>query len=205
VALSPRRPTRNDGDNRRGRIVPTVTQRPSAYPRQAGLTCGEYTARAVVSAFGIEFDPPAPRRRVRMFGYSYLSDLQSLLRDHGLDAPIRSARDLDDDARLALLIGHVDRDEPVIVAVGNGHVSRNRYIPGLRFLVGHFLTVYGYDADRRVFHVYDSYLSGSPHPVPPIGNEERSFDAFLRGWRGPFYYRAIGMKHAYIPVRRRTD
>jgi hypothetical protein len=192
-------------DTMMGYAINTVPARPTSYPRQAGLTCGEFNARALIDAYGIEFTPdPSPRLRVRMFGMSFLSDLAATLVRHDLDAEVRTAAGLHEESQLALLRGHIDSHEPIILAIGNGHLSRDRDSAVARNLIGHFVTVYGYDAEREVFFVYDPYLEGDP-PVPlPIGNVVRTADEILRDWRGPFYYRWIGMDHAYISVSDRA-
>jgi hypothetical protein len=179
-------------------VVPLL---PSAYPRQVGFTCGEYTVRTVLDAFDVEYRPPEhPRIRERLFGLSFTTDLRDALVRHGIDADIRHATELHDESRLALLRGHVDSHEPVILAIGNGHLTRDRDSALVRTMVGHFITIYGYDAERDAFFVYDPYLEGDPPEPLPAGNVERTSGEILRDWRGPFYYRFIGMDHVYLPV-----
>ena len=183
-------------------IVPRL---PSQYPHQAGLTCGEYNARTVLDAFGIEYQPDdRPRLRVRMFGLSFVTDLRQAIVRHGVEAEIRHATELHDESRLALLRGHIDSHEPVILAIGNGHLSRDRDSALARAVLGHFITIYGYDAEREVFFVYDPYLEGDPPESLPAGNVERTSREVLRDWRGPFYYRWIGMDHVYLSVSERA-
>ena len=186
--------------------VNVVPKLPSKYPHQVGLACGEYNVRAILDAFDIDYRPDLrPRLRVRMFGLSFVSDIRHVFARHGVDAEIRHATELHDDSRLALLRGHVDSHEPVILAIGNGHLSRTRDSALARALVGHFITVYGYDAEQDVFFVYDPYLGGEPPKPLPAGNVERTSQQILQDWRGPLYYRFIGMDHVYMPISRRRD
>ncbi len=186
--------------------VNVVPMLPSEYPRQAGLTCGEYNLRILLDAFDIEYRPPEhPRIRQRLFGLSFVADLQQALVRHGVDTEIHHATELHDESRLALLRGHIDSHEPVILAIGNAHLSRDRDSALARAIVGHFITIYGYDAERDVFFVYDPYLQGDPPRPLPAGNVERTSREILRDWRGPFYYRFIGMDHVYLPVSPQTD
>jgi hypothetical protein len=179
-------------------IVPTL---PSSYPRQIGLACGEYNVRALLDAFDIEYEAePEPLRRVRWFGLSFVTDLRDALVRHGVDSDVRHASELHDESRLALLRGHIDSHEPVILAIGNGHLSRTRDSAFARTLLGHYITIYGYDAERGVFFVYDPYLDGEPDEPLPAGNVERTAEEILRDWGGPIYYRWIGMDHVYMPV-----
>jgi hypothetical protein len=190
-------------DNMAHYAVTIIPSLPRAYPRQIGLTCGEYNARSVVESFGIGFEAePKPRLRVRMFGLAFMSDLCAALKRHGLDANVRSASELHDESRLALLRGYIDSHEPVILAIGNGHLSRGRDSALARAFVGHFITIYGYDAEAGVFFVYDPYLEGDHSTPLPAGNDVRTETEILRDWNGPFYYPWIGMDHVYVTAAR---
>ena len=185
----------------RGHDVCLARSLPSTYPQQVGLSCGEANARSVVESFGIKYSPPTRSTwMVRLFGYSLLRDLRELLEAHGLVAPIRSAADLGDSAKLDALRSHIRTGLPVMIAIGNGHLGRGRYVPAARQLIGHYLTLYGFDDANETFFVYDSYLAGEPDERLPAGNESRTYRETLRDWRGPFYYPLIGRKYVYIPI-----
>ncbi len=184
-------------------VVPHL---PTEYPHQAGLRCGEYNVRALLDSFGITYrTDERPRLRIRMFGLSFVADLRLALARHGVEAEARHASELHDESRLALLRGHIDSHEPVIIAIGNGHLSRNLDSALARSLLGHFITIYGYDADRDVFFVYDPFLGGEPPEPLPAGNVERTTQEILRDWKGPFYYRWLGLDHVYLPVSEPRD
>ena len=154
-----------------------------------------------MDGFGVPFQPLSnPPLRVRLFGLSYVKDIQNILRLNGLCASIRHASNLDDQARLKTIQDHVDRDEPVLLAIGNGHIRRNTYSSLAHLLLGHFITVYGYNLEQQLFYIYDSWLEGPFDGEIPIGNEVRTFTQFLWDWKGPIYYRLIDMDHVYIPV-----
>jgi hypothetical protein len=101
-----------------------------------------------------------------------------------------------------LLASIIDQGSPLILSIGNGHLRRGRYTPWARLLLGHYITVYGYDDAQQVVFIYDSYLRGNPPCPLPAGNETRTYSELLRDWKGPIYYRLIGRNHAYIPVSR---
>lgn len=184
----------------------TIARAPRSYPGQVGLTCGEANARSVIDSFGVAYQTPSRTRIwVKLFGHSLLTDLRLLMEAHGLAAPVRHAGRLNRDLKVRVPKSHVDAGNPVVVAIGNGHLRRGRYVWWARLLLGHYLTVYGYDDARRVFYVYDSYLRGRPPAPLPAGNETRSYAEMLRDWKGPIYYRLIGRNHAYLPVSRRGD
>jgi hypothetical protein len=182
-------------------VVTIVDHIPRQYERQQGLTCGEQNVRTIIAGFDLPFYAlTQPPLRVKLLGFSFLKDIQRLLKTNGLSAPIRHASRLDAAGKLRTLTDHIDRGEPVLLAIGNGHLSRERYVPLARFFIGHFITVYGYHARHEVFYIYDSYLKGAYQEDLPAGNEVRTFQEILRDWQGPFYYRFIGMDHVYLPV-----
>lgn len=184
--------------------IRTVGNIPRNYARQHGLTCGEYNVRTIVESFSRPFHTLAHLPvRVKLLGFSFVQDIQRLLEWNGLSAPIRHASNLNASAKLSLIQEHIDRGEPVLLAIGNGHIHRNRYSPVARLLIGHFITVYGYDDERELFYIYDPYLEGMYPEEIPIGNEVRTFSEFLRDWQGPLYYKFINMDHVYLPVRTR--
>jgi len=182
-------------------VVGVVKYAPKSYAHQKGLTCGEYNVRGILDGFSIPYQvPDSQRLRVSIFGLSFINDISTLLQVHGLSAPVRYASKLADNAKLKTVQDHIDKDEPVLLAIGNGHLSRNLYSPIARILIGHFITVYGYNTGKEIFYVYDPYLEGPYHEEIPVGNEVRTFGEFLRDWNGPFYYRFINMDHVYVPV-----
>jgi len=177
----------------------TVPRLPTRYPKQRGLTCGEANARSIIESFGIAYETPErPGLIVRLIGYSLLRDLRRLLDVHGLSGPIRSSPHGSDEERLAILRNHLDCGEPVILAIGNGHLRRGVYYPWARLLLGHYITLYGYNDVQRRFAIYDSYLDGTPREPIPAGNETRGYDELLRDWRGPVYYALVGRRHVYL-------
>jgi hypothetical protein len=137
---------------------------------------------------------------VRLFGYSLLRSLQTLLESHGLNAPIRSAAGVDDADKLNLLRAHLETGYPVVIAIGNGHLRRGGYVAAARLVLGHYLTLYGFDDPTETFFLYDSYLDGEPDGWLPAGNEIRTYSEILRDWRGPIYYPLIGRRYVYIPI-----
>jgi hypothetical protein len=165
------------------------------------MTCGETNVRTIVEGFGIPFQSLAnPPLRVKFFGFSFVKDIQSLFKLNGLSAPIRHASQMDDHAKLKIIQEHIDRGQPVLLAIGNGHIERGRYSSLARFFIGHFITIYGYDTARELFYIYDAWLEGVFEGEIPIGNEVRTFAQFLQDWRGPLYYGLIDMDHVYLPV-----
>lgn len=169
------------------------------------MSCGETNARSVIESFGRAYRrPSSPGLWVRLFGYSLLKSLQALFESHGVDAPIRSAAGLDDSRKLDLLQSHLEAGYPVVIAIGNGHLHRGQYRPAARLILGHYLTLYGFDDPTETFFVYDSYLDGQPDGWLPAGNETRTYSEILRDWSGPIYYPVLGRRYVYIPTTPRN-
>lgn len=180
-----------------------TTGLPGLYPRQVGLTCGEANARSVVESFGIRYSPESrPGWVVRLLGYSLMRDMRRLLTWNGLDVEVGRAADLDPDEKVRLLKSHIDAGEPIILSVGNGYLRRGRYSRWATFVLGHYLTIYGYDEGRDLFFVYDSFLDGDPPEPLAAGNDTRGYLDLIRDWQGPLYYPIIGRRFAYLSVRR---
>ncbi len=179
-----------------------VKHTPKSYKHQDGLTCGEYNIRGILESFNIPYKQlDKPRMRVKIFGFSFISDISAVLQDHGLIAPVRFANKMTKPDQLKTLTGHIDKDEPVLIAIGNGHLSRERFSNLARSFIGHFITIYGYHPHKEIFYVYDPYLYGSYKEEIPVGNEVRTYAELLKDWEGPFYYPFINMNHVYIPVK----
>ena len=174
---------------------------PENYPRQEGLTCGETNIKGLLAGFNVPYSPPPSLRlRIRIFGYSFIQDISELLEAHGLSAPVRKAKRLSDQEKIRVIQKHIDRDQPVLVAIGNGYLRRGEFTPIARHFIGHFITIYGYSNDESNFYIYDPYLEGSYPDEIPAGNDIRKYNELLRDWRGPVYYKFIGMDHVYLPV-----
>ncbi|MDA1317329.1 MAG: hypothetical protein O3B87_04900, partial [bacterium] len=60
-------------------------------------------------------------------------------------------------------------------------------------LVGHFVSVWGYDDTEGVFYIYDSTVPKEYYSKNiPIGNIKRPYKDFLRDWNGSIYCKFFG-------------
>lgn len=181
-----------------------ISWHPETYPTQQGLSCGEYNARTIIRGSGATFKAMDHMQlRIKLFGFSFPKDIVRLLQLNGLEATINNSKQFGKRKKIEIIKSHIDNNEPVICAIGNGHIKRGRYNGLARLFIGHFITVLGYCEKNECFYIYDSYLKGNYPEELPVGNEIRSFNVFLRDWAGPVYYNLIGMKYLYIPVRNR--
>lgn len=178
-----------------------VTYVPSKYERQQGMTCGETNVKTIIEGFGKEYQPMSnPPVRVHLYGFSFVKDIQRLVELNGLSTHIHHAKKYDDQTKLKTIQNHIDREEPVLIAIGNGHLERNKFSRIAELFLGHFITIYGYNPNRKVFYIYDAWLKGNFDGEIPIGNEVRTYSQLLSSWKGPLYYGLIGMRHIYMPV-----
>ena len=178
-----------------------VTNSPKQLTKQVGLTCGETNSKTIIQGFGKSYQPLNHLSlRIKLFGFSYIQDIQKLLQTNGLTSVIHSAIQHTDSEKLGIIMKHIDQNEPVLLAIGNGYIRRDRYYSLLRYIAGHYITVYGYNEERQIFYIYDSMLEGEYEGEIPVGNEIRTFDQLLRDWQGPIYYKLIKMKNIYLPV-----
>lgn len=69
-------------------------------------------------------------------------------------------------------------------------------------LVGHWITLWGYDDKKKVFYVYDSAASRKLYDDVPIGNKKRSYKQILRDWKGADLAKFIwNWEYFYIEVK----
>ncbi|MBA3075069.1 MAG: hypothetical protein FP831_15805 [Anaerolineae bacterium] len=179
-----------------------ITHTPARYERQQGMTCGETNVRTIVEGFGKEYHPMSnPPVRVHLYGFSFVKDIQRLVELNGLVTYIQHASKLDDQTKIETIQKHIDHNEPVLIAIGNGHLKRNKFSRLAQLMLGHFITIYGYNADQKVFYIYDAWLEGEFDGEIPVGNEVRTYAQLLSSWKGPLYYGLINMRNIYLPMR----
>lgn len=181
-----------------------VTCVPSKYEPQQGMTCGETNVKTIVEGFGKKYQPMSnPPIRVHFYGFSFVKDIQCLVEQNGLTTHIQHASRCDDQKKIEIIQNHINQNEPVLIAIGNGHLKRNKFSKLAQLLLGHFITIYGYNPDRKVFYIYDAWLEGEFEGELPIGNETRTYAQLLSSWKGPLYYGLIHMRNIFLPISSR--
>ena len=86
------------------------------------------------------------------------------------------------------------------LTIGNGYSQTGKYSSLRRHLIAHWISIWGYDDDKKVFYVYDSYTDQKSYDKVPIGNVERSYNHILRDWKGTIYTRVRSF--LYITVKK---
>lgn len=169
--------------------------KPNEYLVQGLSHCGAYSVKAILSAFGKD-DKERPedyhsdlfnRFTGLTYGKSYWPEI---LGKYGISAELNSAKNLPNVGKIELLKTLLSKNVPVMIRIGNGYFRSKKYNPFMGKIIGHWITLWGYDDKENVFYVYDSGLTKNLYEDIPVGNTRRTYDEILRDWtfgRGQFW------------------
>jgi hypothetical protein len=189
--------------------------KPAEYLQQGPTHCGAYSVKGILSAFGID-----ETRHPKEYHPSWLGKITgftlgnnyyvNILRSHGVKADRKTASHLPDLEKVYALKWLLANGAPVMVNIGNGYINSQRYNPFLGRVVRHWITLWGYDDNERVFYVYDSALPKQHwDQTLPIGNTSRSYNELLRDWsfgKWQFWYWYMGRDNfVYIQVDKNSE
>lgn len=175
-----------------------VNKEPREYLIQGKMHCGVYTAKAVLEAFG-----KGVHKNPRGYHVSFLNkitgtmfrlqDLVNVFKKYGLNTKAVCAKDLDYAQKLLLLKELLLKNVPIPVTIGNGYKYTKMGVEFSKLkslLVGHFISIWGYDDKEGVFYLYDSGVPKTHYSKNvPIGNIKRTYKDFSRDWKGAIYSR----------------
>ncbi len=184
-------------------MIRILSRSPRQYLEQGLTQCGAYTVKAVLSAYDKDAnDHPRDYQPNWLAKYTGVNQGPHLwpkvLQAHGLPAEERYATNLSDAERLALLKSLLDSDNPVMLRIGNGYAKSGKYHPWAAELIGHWISLWGYDDEKQIFYVYDSCVAKSRYDKSiPIGNTTRTFSEILRDWGKGFPF---AWRYSYIKV-----
>lgn len=184
-----------------------VSRRPKEYLKQGPSHCGVYSVKAVLEAFG-----KVTGMKPKDFHTNWISHITGavfhpdylvrILKSYALEAKSDTVKHLSDDKKIMHLKFMLSKDAPVILLVGNGYQKNGEYSRLKAAIVGHIITVWGYDDREGVFFMYDSTVPKEHFATNvPIGNTKRTYEQVLRDWHGAFPSRLLwrGSFH-YIEV-----
>ena len=187
-----------------------LTIRPKKYLQQGLSHCGVYSVKAILSAYGLDnkshpkyYHPHwLGRLTGSTFGRQYYINI---LKNHGVDAEIKSAEKISDSERTILLKKLLSNNTPVMIRIGNGYVT-DKYNRIIGRLAPHWITLWGYDNGKHFFYVYDSGLLKQYWKKLPVGNITRSYEETLRDWKfgkwQPYTWPLVGRSdYLYIEVK----
>lgn len=181
-----------------------LTKKPKKYLVQGFSHCGAYSVKGILDAFGKDRNKHPKNYHTNLlskitgsgFTKSYYVDM---LRLHGLYAKGENAEILWNKEKLVLLKKMISKNFPVMLCIGNGYTKTGRYNPIKASLIGHWITVWGYDDTKQEFYVYDSAVPKKNYDKNiPVGNKKRTYSEILRDWKGSLTTKFIGFGEYYF-------
>lgn len=189
--------------------------KPDKYLSQGLSNCGLFSVKGILSSYGLD-DKGDPREyhsnllsRVTSitWGKNYFNNI---LASYGIDSEIGFAEDISTEEKLNLLKKILLKNTPVMIRIGNGYLSSGEYNRVMGKLMPHWVTLWGYDDEKRIFYLYDSGLPEKGwNKSLPIGNTTRTYDEILRDWNfgkiQPWAWVVTGPHNfAYIAIKGRN-
>lgn len=155
--------------------------------KQGTSHCGAYSVKGILSAYGLDKKGHPKEYHPGWFGRLTGITLGRnyyvrILKSHGLSANIDSAVQLTNQEKIELLKSFLSQNTPVMIRIGNGYLT-DEYHPFLGKVVGHWITLWGYADEKKLFYVYDSALPEEYRSKDlPIGDTTRFYKEILRDW-----------------------
>ena len=162
--------------------------KPKDYLTQGISHCGAYSVKAILSAYGLDNKMHPKEYHSNWFGKLTgvtfgTKYLLNILKSYGINAKAGTAESLSAQEKLELLKTILAKDTPLMMRIGNGYYHSNKYNPFLGKIIGHWITLWGYDDNRQIFYVYDSgLLKKHWSKTIPVGNTTRTYNEILRDW-----------------------
>lgn len=179
---------------------------PKEYPIQGMVHCSVFTVKAILSAYDLDkYDDPLDyhlSEKMRASGLSSNAYIVKLLKANGIHSELKTAKDLNAEEQLNLLKSLLDSNKPVILSVMYSYSSLlDRRVRLKGQLLGHFISVWGYDDEKGVFYVYDSKAIGKRlHLEAPIGNTMVKYEDLVGDWEGSWLSKRNEGSYQYIEI-----
>lgn len=159
---------------------------PSKNNRKSG--CGMYTLKAI-----IEWYTQSQINNYKYYADGLLGKLTGFMFPHSLLRVLSRAwitakrihcRFLSKDKKIARLHTLLQK-WPVILLISHAYSSKTNFSFLRAFTLQHYITVWWYDDNKRLFYVYDSNTQKSHYTwdVLPVGNIVLDYDHLLWYWR----------------------
>lgn len=185
--------------------------KPKEYLKQGISHCGAYSVKGILSALGKDRTDHPKEYHPNWFGHLTGVTLNrkywpGVFRAHGVKATPRYAGKLPNNKRLNVLKRIIANGNPMMLSIGNGYLKNGKYSWFMgRLMVQHWITLWGYDDNKKIFYIYDSAVPKNQYSKNiPVGNVRRTYNQVLRDWQGAFISQIIrGMKpYHYIEISR---
>lgn len=173
---------------------------PERYWHQRRMECGAYVMKAVLNLYGKDGreEPKAYLSFIGNLCYGFTSPLRIIrvLRSYGLEAQLKTAKHRR--RRLDILKAYLDRQEPVILLVGNSFNSKRKYRHFRRAFAMHWVLLLGYDDSQGRVYLYNPRVREEDQESLPVGNVSLPYRLFMKQWRGLFLTGMVN--YLYLPV-----
>ncbi len=165
-----------------------LRNRPSQYLKQGLSHCGVFAVKAILSS--LEKDDKARPEDYhvshfgRLLGFALPTTLSKILAAHDVPASVKNADELPDEQKLEIIKNQLRSGRPAMIRIGNGYSRKTGKWHWLQYIImGHWITVWGFDDTERVFFVYDPAVPDAlDDRGVPIGNKRRTYKEMLRDW-----------------------
>lgn len=161
---------------------------PKQYLKQGLNHCGVFAVKGILSALGID-DKLIPEeyhinRFGRLIGFASPQSLVKIMHSYGVDAFVKDAGNMSNQEKLEVLTHQLRTGNPVMIRIGNGFNRSDGTWSRFRwFVIGHWITLWGYDDQRGIFYVYDPAVPDALDDKNiPIGNKKRAYQEIIRDW-----------------------
>lgn len=184
--------------------------KPKEYLKQGLSHCGVYSVKAILSAYGKDDKQHPKEYQTNWIGrnlFSFATGIKyydKILASYGIKSETRSAEDLSNPERIELLKTLLSKDTPVMIRIANGYLGE-RYNSVVGRLMPHWITIWGYDDDKKIFYVYDSGLPLKYWDESlPVANTIRTYQEILRDWNfgrlQPWCWNTSSKNYLYVEI-----
>ena len=184
-------------------IVPRF---PSSFPAKDNRkgTCGMYALKAVIEWYNgsqiNNYRYYASNRFTRKTWYMFPGWLLKVLNQNGLPSKRIHCRWIGKEKKIEELKSLLHK-WPVILLISHMYSSKRNFSLDRAIRFQHYISLWWYDDEKRVFYVYDSNVEKTHHKgdTLPVGNIMLGYDKLLRCRRlgGRWLYRDFGISVYY--------
>ncbi len=169
-----------------------VSKFPKSFPSkdERKWTCGMYTLKAVIEGYnGSQINNRrcyASNRLSRLTGYMLPWWLMKVLKHHWISSKKIHCRRTKKETKIQRLKQLLHKG-PVILLISHAYSSKRNFSFRRACTLQHYVSLWWYDDEKRIFYVYDSNTEKAHHrwSTLPVGNIILEYDKLLR-------YRRLG-------------
>ncbi len=189
-----------------------LSRKPSEYLKQGIGHCGCYCVKAILQAYDMDVSCKPEELHLNLLGRITGSTIgknyfTKMLKKYGIASQTKSVENMSDTQNLETLKRILNDNKPVMLRVGNGYIQSNKYNILMAKCVMHWLTLWGFDDENRLFYVYDPALPKKYWDTSlPVGNTTRTYNDMLRDWKiktiNPLYFPFMGRANSvFIEIK----